>query len=245
MNQDLSLVLKIQDLDSQAVALEQEIAALPKHIAEIEKALDSHKRRLEVDRAALAANLKERKRLEDDIKVQEQKISKLRDQILSAKTNEQYRAFQHEIEYCQGEIRKFEDRILDLMGESEPLDAAVKQAEKDLAAEAKQVEAEKAAARERSGTTQKKLAESKAERAATAAQIRQDYVVHYERLHKRYPNGIAVAEAIDSSCSVCHMIIRPAVLQELRTAKDGLVFCESCKRILYYNPPQAVDEHGN
>ena len=29
----------------------------------------------------------------------EQKISKLRDQMLGAKTNEQYRAFQHEIEY--------------------------------------------------------------------------------------------------------------------------------------------------
>ncbi|MBL8217112.1 MAG: hypothetical protein JNK87_40705 [Bryobacterales bacterium] len=245
MNQDLSLVLKIQDLDNQAVALELEIAALPKRIAEIERALDSHKRRLEIDRAALAANIKERKRLEDDIKVQEQKISKLRDQILSAKTNEQYRAFQHEIEYCQGEIRKCEDRILDLMGESEPLDGAVKKAETDLAVEGKQVEAEKVTARERSGATQKKLAECKAERAATAAQARKDYLANYERLHKRYPNGIAVAEAVDSSCSACHMIIRPAVMQELRTAKDGLVFCESCKRILFYNPPQAVDEHGN
>jgi len=37
------------------------------------------------------------------------------------------------------------------------------------------------------------------------------------------------------------MIIRPQVMQELRTAGDGLVFCESCKRILYYNPPQAID----
>ena len=201
MNQDLSLVLKIQDLDNQAVALELEIAALPKRIAEIERALDSHKRRLEIDRAALAANIKERKRLEDDIKVQEQKISKLRDQILSAKTNEQYRAFQHEIEYCQGEIRKCEDRILDLMGESEPLDGAVKKAETDLAVEGKQVEAEKVTARERSGATQKKLAECKAERAATAAQARKDYLANYERLHKRYPNGIAVAEAVDSSCS--------------------------------------------
>lgn len=245
MNQDLSLVLKIQDLDNQAVALELEIAALPKRIAEIEKALDSHKRRLDIDRAALAANIKERKRLEDDIKVQEQKISKLRDQIVSAKTNEQYRAFQHEIDYCQGEIRKCEDRILDLMGASETLDAAVKKAETDLAAESKQVEAEKITARERSAITQKKLADCKAERTATAAQARKDYLTNYERLHKRYPNGIAVAEAVDNSCSVCHMVIRPAVLQELRTASDGLVFCESCKRILFYNPPQAVDEHGN
>jgi len=201
MNQDLSLVLKLQDLDIQAVALEQEIAALPKRIAEIEKALDSHKRRLEIDRAALAANLKERKRLEDDIKVQEQKIAKLRDQTNSAKTNEQYRAFQQEVSFCQGEIRKYEDRILELMGQSEPLDIAVKKAEQDLAAEAKQVEAEKVAARERGAATQNKLAGSKAERMAVAAQIRKDYLAQYDRLQKRYGNRVAVAEAVDNSCS--------------------------------------------
>ena len=95
MTEDLAPVSRLQSLDQRIVQLQQEIAALPKHIAAIEKALDAHNRRLEVDRAALAANLKDRKRHEDDIKVNEQKISKLRDQTLQAKTNEQYRAFQH------------------------------------------------------------------------------------------------------------------------------------------------------
>jgi len=45
----------------------------------------------------------------------EQKISKLKGQMVEAKTNEQYRAFQSEIDFCQAEIRKLEDRILDLM----------------------------------------------------------------------------------------------------------------------------------
>ena len=49
----------------------------------------------------MAGNQKERKHLEDDIKVHEQKISKLRDQMLQAKTNDQYRAFQNEIGYAK------------------------------------------------------------------------------------------------------------------------------------------------
>ena len=105
---------------------------LPKHIAEIEKKLGAHERKLDADRAALAANQKERKKCESDIPVQEQKISKLKDQMLSAKTNEQYRAFQHEIEFCQKEIRRLEDRILELMSESEPLEKNVKAAEAAL-----------------------------------------------------------------------------------------------------------------
>src|SRR6266550_9340377 len=113
MSPDIKAILRIQSLDLRGAELEKEISALPKHIAQIEKALDAHLRKLDVDRAALAGNQRDRKRLDDDIKVQEQKISKLRDQMLLAKTNEQYRAFQHEIEFCEKEISKAEDKILE------------------------------------------------------------------------------------------------------------------------------------
>jgi len=112
MHPDTHLVIQLQSLDQKITALEKEVAALPKHIATIEKALESHNRKLEADRAALTANQKDRKRLEGEIQVHEQKISKLKEQMLGAKTNEQYKAFQHEIEYAQKEIRKAEDRIL-------------------------------------------------------------------------------------------------------------------------------------
>src|ERR1700738_3749900 len=119
MVSDLKVVLRLQDLDNRVAELTKEIATLPKHIAEIEKKLTGGERKLEADRAALAAKQRDRKKMEGKIQVNEQKISKLRDQMLGAKNNEQYRAFQHEIEYGQKEIRKAEDRILDLMGESE------------------------------------------------------------------------------------------------------------------------------
>jgi len=241
MNPDLSLVLKLQTLDSRSVELEREIAALPKRIAEIEKQLDSHKKRLELDRTALAANGKERKSREDDIKVQEQKISKLKDQMLSAKTNEQYRAFQLEIEFCEKETRRFEDRILELMGESEKLDKNVKAAEAALATEAKQVETEKQAAKKTTAADLQELATIKAERLATVSQVGKEYHAHYERLRKR-PGGIAVSEAVDGTCSVCNMKIRAQVMQELRGNVNSVNFCESCKRIIFYNPPVSVEE---
>ena len=101
MHPDTHLVIQLQSLDQKIAALEKEVAALPKHIATIEKALESHNRKLEADRAALSANQKDRKKLEGDIQVHQQKISKLKDQMLGAKTNEQYKAFQHEIEYTK------------------------------------------------------------------------------------------------------------------------------------------------
>src|SRR5215471_11073657 len=120
MLHDLQLVIRLQEIDNRLADLAREIAALPRHIAEIERKLVAHERKLEADRAALIANQKERKSCDGDIQSQEQKVTKLKDQMLLAKTNDQYRAFQHEIEFCQKEIRKFEDRILELMGEAEP-----------------------------------------------------------------------------------------------------------------------------
>lgn len=241
MSSDLSIILKLQSLDARTMELEREVAALPKRIAEIEKQLDSHKKRLELDRAALAANAKERKSREDDIKVQEQKASKLRDQMAGAKTNEQYRAFQHEIDFCDKETRRFEDRILDLMTESEKLDKNVKAAEAALAAESKQVDLEKKAAQQTSASHQQELATIKSERQQAAASASKEYISHYERLRKR-PGGIAVSEAVDGSCSVCHMVIRAQVMQELRGKTNSINFCESCKRIMFYNPPISVEQ---
>ena len=143
MHADVALVLQLQQLDHRMGALEKEVAELPRHIATIEKTLESHIRRLEADKAALAANQRDRKNLDLEVQTQKQKISKLRDQMSQAKTNEQYRAFQHEIDYAEKEIGKLDDRGLELMAAAEPLDAAVKAAEASLKEEQKTVEAEK------------------------------------------------------------------------------------------------------
>jgi uncharacterized protein len=242
MTVEIEQVTRLQSLDLRIAELEREVATLPKHIAQIEKTLDSHVRRLEADRAALVANQKERKQLEDDVKVENQKISKLRDQMLGAKTNEQYRAFQHEISFCEASIRKAEDRNLDLMAESEPLDAAVKTAEGALKEEKQQVETEKAEARERTAIDQKQLDELKAERVQLVAGLKKPTYSAYQRIRKKWNGGSAVAEASGGRCSGCQILLRPQFFQDLRHSEE-LMFCESCGRILYYNPPVSFEMH--
>src|SRR3989442_10223530 len=168
---DLKLVVRLQEIDNRLAGLSREIAELPKHIAEIEKKLTSHERKLEADRAALAANHKERKKCEGEIQIQEQKISKLKDQMSGAKTNEVFHAFQHEIDFCQKEIRKSEDRILELMGEAESLDKNVNTAEVALKAEKAQVEADKALTRERTAVDERAASELNAERSGIVVTV--------------------------------------------------------------------------
>src|SRR5579883_804169 len=240
MHPDIHLVIQLQTLDQNIAALEKEVAALPKHIAVIEKQLESHNRKLEADRAALAGNQRDRKKLEGDIQMQEQKISKLRDQMLQAKTNEQYRAFQNEIEFAQKEIRKYEDRILELMSESEPLDQNVKKAEVALKEEKQVVEKEKNEARERTAADQKQLDQFRAERKAAYEKLPPSTRSACDRIRKKW-SGTVAAEAVDGRCSACQIVIRPQYLQDLKRG-ETLMTCESCGRFLYYIRPVNIED---
>ena len=234
MMEDLGLAVRLQSLDRKTASLEHEIATLPKQIAEIEKKLESQKRHSEADRAAVAANQRERKKLESDIQVHEQKISKLRDQTLQAKTNEQYRAFQNEISYIETEIRKSEDRILELMEQSESLETKLKAAEAELKRQSELVDKEKSRAQEKTAVDKKALGEALAERNEIRSKIAPKIYADYERI-RRKTKGTVVAEAVDGRCDACMITLRPQFLQELKQG-ERVMYCESCGRILMYNP---------
>ena len=52
----------------------------------------------------------------------------------------------------------------------------------------------------------------------------------------REARGTGVAEARDGMCQACHVRMRVQIWVEVR--KNEQIFqCESCSRILYYEPP--------
>src|SRR5437762_35954 len=126
MHPDLPLLMELQSVDQEIARLTAEIAALPRHLAQIEARLKAHVDQLENDKKTLAAHYKERKDNEREIGIIREKIVKYRDQMTSVKTNEQYRALQHEIDFAETGIRGHEDKILEKMVLDEELEGAVK-----------------------------------------------------------------------------------------------------------------------
>lgn len=240
MHPDLQLLIELQAIDKEIARLSAEVAYLPRHIRDIESKLAGAVKQLEADRRALAENQKERRKLEGDISLIQQKIAKYKDQMFEVKTNEQYKALQHEIEFAEGEIRKIEDKVLERMMAAEELEGRVKKAEKQLAAERAEVERDKAEATARTRADEESLASLTREREERRAHILADTLGKYDAL-MRGRRGVAVAEVRDGTCSECNVRLRPQAFQEVKL-NDRVRQCENCTRILYYVPPAVPQE---
>jgi predicted nucleic acid-binding Zn-ribbon protein len=101
------------------------------------------------------------------------------------------------------------------------------------------VEGEKQQARERTAGDQQELDQLQTERKSIATQISPAVLSAYERVRK-LRHGIALAEAVDGRCSQCHMSLRLQFFQDLKRGEQ-VMHCESCNRILYYNPPESFE----
>src|SRR5438270_13223956 len=131
---DLKNLLDLQVADREITRLKDEIAALPKRVAAIEDQLAGTRAVLEKAKTAVKADEAARRKYESTIQDLRQKISKYRDQSLAVKTNEQYKALLHEIQFAEQDIQANEDKILELMVNTEAREKDVKAAELELKA---------------------------------------------------------------------------------------------------------------
>src|SRR5271170_4357456 len=234
---DIEKLLELQTADKEIRRLQEEVAALPKRVAVIEQKLAGTKAQLEKARAAAKGDEANRKKFEANIKDLQGKISKYRDQSLDVKTNEQYKALQHEIQFAEQEVRLNEDRILEVMVNVDARDKEVKAAEAELKAETAEIDKEKEDARKVTAEDQKKLAEWNAKRDSLRQGVSEDVLRQYERVAKF--RGTGLTEVRDQKCMGCQVKLRPQTYNEVRNGEKVMV-CESCSRVYYFNPANQV-----
>jgi predicted nucleic acid-binding Zn-ribbon protein len=157
---------------------------------------------------------------------------------MAVKTNQEYHAIQHEIAHAQGEIKTHEDRMLERMIEADDLTATIKKAEADLAAEQKAIEADRKAMKAEHGELQAALERITGERAQIVGALDKQVLLTFEQVSRKR-NGVAVAEAKDGICTICHVRLRPQVFNTVRR-NEAIIQCDSCNRILFFVPAPAA-----
>jgi uncharacterized protein len=237
MNPRLEQLLLLQRAESDLKRAEGELSDIPRRRSQMEAALAAERTRLDTSKAALDECQKARRRHEGELQDLEAKRSRYKGQLMDVKTNKEYTAMLHEIEGVEREIRSREDMILAEMEKAESLVAEVKREEEVFRREEGSHKTQAQALEQRARTLQEEAARHSAERDAVAAKLDTDTLELFQRVARL--RGVAVAEAKDGMCQVCHLKLRLQMYSELKR-NDEIVQCPQCNRILFYEPPVPV-----
>jgi uncharacterized protein len=237
MHPSIPHLLDLQTVDHRIAAIRAEIDSLPRRVMEADAKLSGARSAVAAAKGANASSVSERKKLELDVLQWKERARKYRDQSGAVKTNEAYKALQHEIANAEAEIAKAEDRQLEVMVTGEDAERRVKNAEANFRDAEQAVNAEKKQIQALNAEKKKALETLLAERARVIAPVPEDMRDLYERIAKRH-HGNALAEARDGQCRGCGLRVLPHILQLLKSEADEEIYrCESCGLILYSLEP--------
>jgi predicted nucleic acid-binding Zn-ribbon protein len=237
MNKDLERLIALQRLDSAAHDAQRRVTEEPERLKGLEARLEAVRQRVAGARERLTQSQNARRLIEKDVAVHQGRLSKFRDQLMSVKTNIEYQAMQKEISFAQTEVKALEDQILERMLEADDLTAALKRAEADFAAEQKAVDADRKALTSEVAELKASLERLALERSELVGALNPQVFATFDLVARRR-HGVAMAEARDGICTICHVRMRPQVFNTVRRNEE-IIQCDSCQRILYFVPGAA------
>lgn len=227
----IKLIVELQAKDINLDKLRSRADAIPLEIEEKNSFVENLKGELEAAKKHLTQFQLDKKNRELELESKEQQIKKHNTELNSIKSNDAYRALLSEIEGCKKVKSGLENDILELMDmmEKEAVaikenDKAVKEKENGFKAEIKTLESELS-------SVKADIQKFESERAGFAKNIPDDILSRYEYIRESR-DGIAVVPMDGNNCGGCHIVLRPALINEVRKGQD-VVVCDSCSRIIY------------
>lgn len=228
-------LLVLQQKDNRILQLERELKDIPVRKKIEMGRLEEHRKEVQEAESLMKGKQASMGELELEVESHKGQISKLRQQQMELKTNQEFKAMEREIANVEKNIESLEDQQLTMMGEMESVVGSLATHKQDLSKEEESVKADCLAWDERAVILQKDLEALETERKeAVKGVTNPDSLTHYQRVHSRRED--ALVSVVDGICGGCHMKLPPYVVHEIKKQahiEEEVVSCDYCGRLLY------------
>ena len=224
-------LIQLQKTDAELIEVSHFLKDVPNQIQDIDNKIEASFEIVARAQDKLAANQKKRRDLEAEIQDTKELATKYKRQLGEVKTNREYTSLLQEIDETEKKADNLEEEIISEMLQADDIEEEIK------AATQKANEAKEKFTKEKETLLNKKtqLEETRKkldlEKESLLPKIPSDLLALYKNTASKN-NGIALSQVTEEFCSMCHMRIRPQVINELKEAKK-IIVCENCGRILY------------
>ena len=176
---------------------------------------------------------KERDTIPVELAEHRERLKKYQAQLRMVQNQREYGAVLNEIDGVEKLVRAAEDRIATLDAEIAAATKELGSREEILPLETEQHEERLKDWRLAQKAINEELAKAQEEIGRLEAAMHPRDRSEFQRLMEK-KGGLAVVLVVGGSCSACHVKVRPAALQALKAGRE-ITYCDSCKRILYYD----------
>ncbi|MCX7974968.1 MAG: C4-type zinc ribbon domain-containing protein [Candidatus Aminicenantes bacterium] len=234
MDIEFDKLIALQEIDNEIKALHHLLDLTPHKLSEIDQKIALAQDIVQKSKEKLLQNQKKRRELEGEVAVIKSKIATYKRQLNEVKTNKEYTALLKEIEEAQKKVDALEEEIIAALLEADDIEKEIQQAKENFLKEETRYLKEKEALLQRQQEGQNRLQALVRKREDLVNLMAQEQLALYNRIAEK-KGGIAISPVTDDFCSMCHVRIRPQVLNELYDMKK-IYLCENCGRILYLSP---------
>lgn len=232
METEFENLIKLQKLDIEIRNTSVLLDDIPRQIEIINKKSEESLQIVQTAKDEFSRNQKKRRNLESELQDLKEKTAKYRRQLNEVKTNKEYSSLLKEIDETNARVDSLEEEIIGEMLSADDIEKEIKTAS-DEAQEAQAVLAKKKEViLQEKHKAEEKLKDLTAKREELLPKIPSDQMLLYKQIAKT-KNGIVLSPVTEEFCSMCHMRVRPQMVNEL-IAETQIITCENCGRILYY-----------
>lgn len=240
MSEDLAILYRVQQADTEIARLRQALAGLDTG-AGIASELAAAEAELAALRERQRAAEKESLDRELELRTLEEKRKKFQDQLYGGtiRNPRQLSDLQEEVEMLSREIKKVEDRMLELMETLEGHRVEIHTREASLKDLQDRLQAVRTKYEATGSRLRQEIADLEAERGEWAARVRPDLLKRYEQIRSRQGN-LALVRVTGNTCPGCRITLPSELVKALEAGRPNLS-CESCGRLLFWEKEPALE----